>query len=532
MWGEAPEGARRRRWFRRSTPAVMRRYAGGGVVRRHAWACYTLLGLFALFYGVTFSIFGSVFLVGLLIPLALLAGCVIWLLPATDRAPLHLLDPLLVAFILALLCWPDYLALGLPGLPWITAQRLVATPLALVLLVCLSMAPSFRARLKAILSAAPAIWIPVAAFAAIAGLSIALSANISASLSKFVVAQLYWTVIFFVGAYVFTVPGRVDRFAYLLWGITVFVCLIGVDEARRQGLFWAGHIPWFLKIDDPSVQRNLGGLTRAATGVYRVHSKFGTALGLGEYLALATPFVYQIIISARTRLTRLAAIATVPLILYITIKTDSRLALIGFLGSTLSYVLIWAVLRWRQDRHSLLAPAVVFAFPVFAGLFLAATVFIGRLRAMVWGTGAHQASNDTREAMYQAGIPMVLRNPLGHGIGQGAVTLGYANGEGVLTIDTYYLAVGLEYGVIGFLVYYGLILSGIWHAGQLTLRAREPELLFAAPIAVALLNFFVTKSVFSQQENHPLVFVMLGILVALLWRDREERRRGGLPATT
>jgi hypothetical protein len=37
------------------------------------------------------------------------------------------------------------------------------------------------------------------------------------------------------------------------------------------------------------------------------------------------------------------------------------------------------------------------------------------------------------------------------------------------------------------------------------------------------MNFFVIKSVFSQQDNHPLVFMMLGMVVALVWRIQQQR---------
>ena len=52
--------------------------------------------------------------------------------------------------------------------------------------------------------------------------------------------------------------------------------------------------------------------------------------------------------------------------------------------------------------------------------------------------------------------------------------------------------------------------SGIWRV--------EGELGLLLPMGVALLNFIVVKSVFSQDSNHPAVFMMLGGVVALGYR--------------
>lgn len=44
------------------------------------------------------------------------------------------------------------------------------------------------------------------------------------------------------------------------------------------------------------------------------------------------------------------------------------------------------------------------------------------------------------------------------------------------------------------------------------------ELALFAPVMLALLNFFVIKSVFSQDDNHGLIFMMVGMYAALSYR--------------
>src|SRR3546814_17019830 len=97
----------------------------------------------------------------------------------------------------------------------------------------------------------------------------------------------------------------------------------------------------------------------------------------------------------------------------------------------------------------------ILAYPLLFTGFIVSTFFVQRLNRMVWGGGAASYSTQARIEQYQKGLGLVMENTLGYGIGRGSVTLGFTNPEGVETIDTYYLLILLEYGVLGFLIFYG-----------------------------------------------------------------------------
>lgn len=512
--------------FRRRKPAtaaaapLLATYAGPHWIQRHRKLCLAALLVFAFIYSAAFTLIGRFLLVQFLVPIFVLLGVVVWMLPENDRPPVRALEVLAFAFLVALLCWPDYLAIALPGLPWITLLRLTGFPMAIILLMCVSVSPTFRAEMKMRLSAAPAIWKCVLAFSILALLSIGLSDDPGFSSNKFAVMLVNWITPFFVGAYVFSLPRRVQWLGYLLWGIAIYVTLIGFQEWRHSQVPWAGRIPSFLVVEDEAVKRILTGAARAATGIYRVQSKFTTSGGLAEFLSMALPFILHIMVKTRRTSTRLAAIATVPPVIWVLVKTDARLGMVGLFMSLLFYALAWGIMRWRSDKTSLFGPALTIAYPAIFTGFIVATFFVGRLRALVWGNGAQSASTETRKQMYETGVPMVLKNPLGHGLGKGADTLGWVNGNGVLTIDTYYLAIGLEIGVIGFFVYFGMFLLAIVRGTQTVWRAPTGDALYLVPVTIALANFFIAKSVFSQVENHPLVFMLLGASVGLMWRAK------------
>ena len=525
---------RRRSQAAAAAAPVLATYARPNWIQRHRMLCILVLLGFAFFYSAAFTLIGRFMLMPFMTPLAILLGLVVWMLPENDRPPTRALERLTFAYIVALLCWPDYLAIALPGLPWITLLRLTGFPLVITLLLCVSVSPTFRAEMKDRLSAVPAIWKCVLAVTIIALFSIALSKNVSGSSSRFVVMLVNWTGAFFVGVYILSLPRRIEWLGYLLWGIAIYVTAIGFQEWRFSHVPWAGHIPSFLAIEDESVLKILAGSARAATGVYRVQSKFTTSSGLAEYLSMALPFILHVMVRTRRTGVRLAALASIPPIIWVLIKTDSRIGMVGLFLSLLFYALAWGAMRWRFDKGSLFGPAVTLAYPAIFTGFVIATFFVGRLRNSVWGTGATAASTQSRRMMYEMGIPMVLKNPQGHGLGMGGITLGFVNPAGTLTIDTYYLAVALELGVLGFFLYFGMFLVAIFQGAKTVWRAPTGDALYLVPVTIALTNFFVIKSVFSQLENHPLAFMLLGASVGLIWRARREEaaRPAGPDAAT
>ncbi len=477
------------------------------------------LAFFCLVYGFFYALTTPYLVMLFLAPLLVMALIVIWALPDLQRAPTATMQRLHMAFFVCLILWPNYLAIALPGLPWITLLRLTGIPMTLLLMISLSTSKAFRRDLGDVLNVAPAVWKMLAVFVAIQFLTIALSKDTSASVQKFIVAQTNWTAIFLVSCYVFIRPGSVTRYIAALWIMAMIICGIGLWEGAIQKVLWQGHIPSFLKIAD--AEGILQGSYRTASGMYRVKTTFTTSLGLAEYLALMTPFLLHYAFGNYRLIVRLAAIASLPIFFRVIDSTDARLGMVGMLISVLLYVGIWGLLRWRRLKADLVGPAIVLAYPAFFVLLVSATFFIRRIEILVWGDGSQQSSNDARADQISSGLPKILANPIGYGPGQGSSTLGYFSGD-FATIDNYYLLIALEYGVIGFILYYGLILYMGWLAAQKILLQEkdvDSEAQYLVPLSISLGVFFVIKSVFSQQDNHPLIYLMMGMIMALVYRQ-------------
>ena len=220
---------------------------------------------------------------------------------------------------------------------------------------------------------------------------------------------------------------------------------------------------------------------------------------------------------------RTAAAATVPFLFFVVLLTGARLGVLGMLVSIMLYVLTWGIQTWRRS-DSVVGPAVVLAYPAVGATVLVATLLVSRLHNVVWGGGETASSTAARATQFHMGIPLIFKNPFGYGIGQGGLVLNFRLPSGFLTIDTYYLMVALDYGIVGFLVYYGLILSSIYYAINNIYR-RLPEMreqIFLQPAAISLAVFLVIKSVFSEQDNHPIIFMIYGIICATIHRRTRE----------
>lgn len=488
-----------------------------------SWLLVSLLLLFCLIYGFAFAILAPYIVVPFAIPILVVLLLIIWAMPDA-AAPARMLNFFFFSFFIGLVIWPNYLSISLPGLPWISVIRLTVFPMTLLLLYCVSVSQEFRDKLGNVVSSIPYLWQAITAMAVIYTVSVGFSAEPVNSLSKLVVVQTQWTAIFFVACYVFLKPGRAMKWAACIWIMAVWVSAVGILEGRLGYVPWRSHIPAIFQINDPVVQRYLAGGQRSATGIHRVQSIFTISLSFAEYLCLSLPFAMHFMRSEFRWIVRAIAAMTIPLTLYAIILADARLGFVGFLITIMALIFIWTYRRRQANKNNPLWTGIIVAYPVFFCLMVAATFFVGRLRARVWGNGPQQFSTQSRIEQMHLGIPKILSHPWGYGLTQANDTLGFVDVGGFATIDSYYLTAGLEYGILGFLIYFGTLLVAIYFAGKRSLSSGplEGEYALLIPASVTLLNFVVIKSVYSQQDNHPIVFMVLGMIAALLWRVQKE----------
>lgn len=475
------------------------------------------LALACIVYGFMFGLTAPYLLIPFAVPIVILVLLAIWALPEAHNAPTKSMEITFAAVLISLLVWPNYLALSLPGLPWITAIRLFTVPLAFLFLISLSSSSRFRGELAQALRAAPGLWLLLTAFIVIQFATVPLSKSPSDSFTTVTNAQLNWTMLFLVGAWVAQQPGKANNYINLFIFLSLPMCIIAMFEASAQYLLWINNVPPFLKIDDVLAAKYMAAVTR--DGVYRVKSVYASPLSFAEALALLTPFCIHIATQKYRVSYRVLAFLLIPTFFMCIRFTDARLGILGMLVSVLAYFLLWALLQLGRNARSLLAAAVVYAYPAAIGAATLAVLFVYRIRVLVLGGGAQASSDDARRAQVEMGIPKILSHPQGYGAGNAAETLGYAP-FGMITIDNYYLSVALDYGVLGFIAFYGMFIAAIVAAIRVILKSPAaldtPEKTLLIPLTVSMTVFVVVRSVLSQEDNHVLAFALFGLLVGVL----------------
>src|SRR3546814_20044110 len=93
-----------------------------------------------------------------LVPVIALGLLVIWALPETDWAPTKTLSWLLIAFLIALPLWPNYLAIPLQGLPWYMLFPFIGSSMILPFLIPRSVSAEFILGVSALLVAVALVW--------------------------------------------------------------------------------------------------------------------------------------------------------------------------------------------------------------------------------------------------------------------------------------------------------------------------------------------------------------------------------------
>ena len=479
------------------------------------------LVLLATFYGLMCAVLPLQLLTFPMVPILLMVALTLWMLPDIGGVYDTTMENLMVWFVGFNILWPSYVALNAPGLPWITPTRVVVFSLLALVVFNLATSGEFRTRITDSMSATPLIRKLFWGFWLITSVSIVFSGSPFFSISKYANNQIFWTMMFCISAFLATREGYVMRLGRLMCWTAIVVGLLGIYEFHIKIPFWLNHLPSFLKAD-AELLANLGvSAARAGTDKYRVRGTMPTSLYFAEYLGLALPFILHFMTRTKDIFKQALLGAGALAVACSMFFTDARTGMIALLLSMLIYAFIAAWRTLLQHRHSLMAATVVFAYPIVFALVAALVVFWPRLHVLVIGGGQHVGSTDARIEQWKMGLPKLMTGPLGHGVGRANEVLGYTNPAGESSIDSYYLSLLLDYGVLGLAVFLALFAVTIWIGLRLYRRAQTEEEQLIAPLTIGLINFIIVKAVMSTEINLPVAFIMIGAVVGLAWRQHQ-----------
>ncbi len=408
--------------------------------------------------------------------------------------------------------YPFYISLRISGLPWISPVRLVLAVLLFMWVYALRVSPDMQARILAYIRVNRLFFGLFAIFTASQILGIPTSRQPEQALIRFAVFQLYWTFPFFAVLSLVHTGQRLQTFMILFIAFATIQCLVGFLEARQERLLWLDYLPPGFAADSEILQRILQGAFRAEG--YRVQGSFSVSLLYAEFLVLMLPFALFAFIDGRGVAIRAIGFLTALAILPAQYLSGSRLGMVGSITVFVLLGVVYVVRVWRADRRSMVGPFLILLAPMGLVVFFAVFAASQRLKVMTFGGGAHLASTNSRLEMWAMSPPHILQRPLfGHGAGQGAEILGFANPAGIVTIDSYWLSTLLEFGLVGTFALLALLVLSVWTGLRTYLDMSNPNRHLGAPAALALIAFAIVKLVLSQVDNHLLVFVLMGIII-------------------
>jgi O-Antigen ligase len=506
-------------YVRRSDPGPITRFmVGSGLI------------VVAAFYGLLCSILPMQLIIMPAVPLMLLAALCLWMLPDIGEIDTRRAGAWLMWFLSLFALWPNYVAFDFPGLPWITPVRVALAVVVISTVLGLSMSAWWRRQIWQRVAAAPVLARLFVAYWACTTVSLVFSSTPSFSINKYINNQIFWSMLFFLSVWFGSRAGYITKVTRFMVGVTFVTALVGIYEARSQSVFWLYYLPPFLQVDPEILERIASAQARAGTDVYRVRGTMAVSLYFAEYLAMLFPLVWFFVAEAKG-MRKLAMILGAMATMVVMYETNARSAMVGILLTAVIYpfFIVW---RARQrNPTSVTSSAGVFSYPAAMLIVTLLVIFWRRAHVMILGGGQHQASSDARGAQWASGWPKVFSHPLGHGVARSGEVLGYTNLDGELTIDTYYLSILLDYGLIALPIFIALFGMPMWYGYKVYMKSESSEEDLAIPLAIGLFNFVVIKSVLSSEGNIPLAFTFLGFLIALMWRQRQDNPVGKVAAS-
>lgn len=452
-------------------------------------------------------------------PLFVMAALIVWLLPETGKPPTTAMTKMFFAYFIALILWPYYLAIQIPGAPLIEIRRAFLFLSIFFFLVSLSVSRRFIDEMKEIVAPSPLYMKFFYGFILAQLLSIIGTRDPTTAVLTFVKNQLAWTGVFFISAYILSKPGQILRFSNLIRIVATILAIMALLEYRNQGLLWAKHIPSFLTVSDPAMERLLSPVFRE--GEYRVTGTFSVSLCFAEFMSLTLPFFLQYLVVGRNKFYKLVVVICDILVINAIILTQARVGLVGIMVTHGIYGFIWSIRFWRTHKDSLFGPMLALSYPAALTVFAMAMIFIGRLR-QTWMGGESTYGSTLGRLDQAAKFPSVfVHRPLfGYGPAAGGQALDFRNQAGEMSIDSSLLSIPLNYGAFGFICYLAMFAYMLIAGMRLAFDAKEEEPSYAMPFAVTIAAWLTSRIVLSQEDNASFMFMVLGALAALAFQRK------------
>jgi hypothetical protein len=443
----------------------------------------------------------------------LVAVVLLWVLPDLPLVSYILVRRMLIVALVVKLIVPDYYAIQILSIPWISARRLVLFPLIAVFAVALSTSLDARQWIVRLVSRNRLLVLCVFGFPVAALLSVLTSQVPTESLNAVVEIILEWYVPFAAFLYVMRKEEDVEVIIRILFWCALFVSIIGVLDFVFQRNLYLDLLPNSLVNSLMQYNPSFAAMVNEPqfrNGAYRADSVFDVSLNFAEFEAVIAALAAVFALHGRTTKDRVLGAVLVFVSFVGIFASGSRGGWVSVIVAFAALAALYSIRTYRIEPGSLkpgfIGLTAAVGFVVLWGLILS----WGRMHNMVLGE-----TYGDRDVQWTLGIPKILANPItGHGYALGGAIIGYG-GPTRQSIDSFLLATLVETGILGTVCFFGGLLLSIWIALRRYLSDQSWQGALMGGLGFALLAYLTYRYVLAERANIYLMYLLLACVMVL-----------------
>lgn len=434
----------------------------------------------------------------------------------TTTVDQRLLRVWLAAVVVAATLWPSYMAIRVGGLPSIDLRKIVFGLSVLVFFYQCIARPILSRSWRELAPGAKWMCWAVAIYGLLRFVSAFLSPAPVASFLAVAWEWVYYYIPFFF--VLFLMRDEESRHLFVR-----FVCLLSLAVlafAIYERISGANPLLRFAPVSN-----DLGELGTALTmsrlrdGVFRAQATFEHPLMLAEFAAIVAAFSFGKVLNGRSAWERLYGFVVFLASSAAAMLSGSRIAFVS-LAAVVVAVSLATMVRARGPRK--ITTAIATRLFVLLSIAALAAMAVPLLQNLLLGRTATEASSSSaRVQMLKDGIPAMLDAPFfGKGFGRATLEAGVFGSGGILTLDNYFLNVGIDAGVPALLIFISLFMLPAWMAFKRITEEEGPEQPFLIAGMAALIGLLAVRMILSIPYNLVFVFVIAALVVGAIPRKQ------------
>ena len=335
----------------------------------------------------------------------LIALLMFWTLPQLHRVPEKALRAMFFVLIFTQICVPAYYMVQVPGLPWLSARRIVTFVVVILFLINIAGSRSARSKIITTLASIKLSCICIFGFAVMLFLSIFTSSYYSESVSYFSDSLLNWYVPFFVALLVIQSEEDIWQVIKFVTILAIVVGLAGLIEFILQHRFLFDIFPRSVLAAMMAGNPAIAAMVNSSpfrNGLYRASSTFTVPLSFGEFAAIVAPFCAYFVLHGKTWCERALGVAAMMSTMLALFISGARGGYVSFLIAMPLLMSLWTVRHSRLNPRSLSAAICLIIILIGTVATVALLVYWPRFGNLVLGGG--EAASQYTVTIHSVGV--------------------------------------------------------------------------------------------------------------------------------